>query len=291
MIQDLREEYKYILLLDVGDFFWPRKLGELRTGVTVNAMKMMEYDALNVADGELAFGINFLKRVDSKVRRTFVNSNVSGREDLPWQSCLIKTYNGLRVAILGVVSPDLVNHTRMREDGMSIEDPEVSLKRMLSDVREKTDLVILMSHLGWEPTRTLIDRVSGIDIAIIGHASYPAFDPEKAGQAILFKNSMGGKHLGVVKLWLDDSKKKIRKFEGSLKELSQNIHVYPEYTLLETEFDTKKRELNRRKKQSPKKKQSRKKEQMMEKFKDWTKLSPDEFMEMMKREKGAIGDK
>lgn len=290
MIQDLRKKHKYTLLLDVGDFFWPRKSGELRTEVTVKAMKMMGYDALNVADGELAFGIDFLKRVDSKVRGTFVNSNVSGREDLPWQPCMIKIYNGLRVAILGVVSPDLVNHTRMREDGMSIENPEVSLKQRLSDVREKADLVVLMSHLGWEPTRTLIDRVSGIDIAIIGHANYPTFDPEKLGQAILFKNSMGGKHLGVVKLWLDDSKK-IRKFKSSLEELSSDIHVYPEYTLPETEFDTKKRELNRRKNHIQKKEQVRKKEQMMEKFKDWTKLSPEEFIEMMKLEKEATDDK
>ena len=148
MIQYLKEEYKNVLLLDVGDYFWPGKLGELRTGITVKAMKTMEYDALNVADGELSFGIDFLKGVDAKVRRSFVNSNVSGREDLPWQSCLIKTYNGLRVAILGVVSPDLVNHTRMREDGMLIEDPEVFLKEMLSDVSEKTDRVVLMSHLG-----------------------------------------------------------------------------------------------------------------------------------------------
>lgn len=284
MIQDLREKNKNTLLLDVGDFFWPRKLGELRTEVTVKAMKMMEYDALNVADGELAFGIDFLKRVDLDLKRTFVNSNVSGREDLPWQSCLIKTYNGLRVAILGVVSPDLVNHTRMREDGILIEDPEVSLRQILPDVREKTDLVVLMSHLGWEPTRTLIDSVSGIDIAIIGHANYPNFDSEKAGQTILFKNSMKGKHLGVIKLWLDDSKK-IRKFKSSLKELSSDIHVYPEYTLPETEFDTKRRELNRAKKQV------RKKEQMMEKFKDWTKLNPEEFIEMMKRGKEVTGDK
>lgn len=284
MIQDLKEEYRNVLLLDVGDFFWPRKLGELRTKTTAKAMKMMEYDALNVADGELSFGIDFLKGVDAKVRRSFVNSNISGREDFPWQACLIKTYNGLRVAILGVVSPDLVNHTRMREDGMLIEDPEVSLRRMLSDVREKTDLVVLMSHLGWEPTRTLIDRVSGIDIAIVGHATYPTLDPEKVGKAILLKNSRGGKHLGVVKLWLDDSKK-IRKFKSALEELSSDIHIYPEYTLPETEFDTKKRELNQ------KKKQVRKKEQMMEKFKDWTKLSPEEFIEMMKREKEATDDK
>ena len=94
----------------------------------------------------------------------------------------------------------------------------------------------------------------------------------------------------MVKLWLDDSKK-IRKVKSALEELSSDIHVYPEYTLLETEFDTKKRELNLKKEQVQKKEQVRKKEQMMEKFKDWTKLSPEEFMEMMKREKGATDEK
>ena len=146
--------------------------------------------------------------------------------------------------------------------------------------------MVLLSHLGWEPTRALLEKAPGIDIAIVGHAYYPTFDSEKIGQAILLKNSIGGKHLGIVKLWLDSSKK-IETFKSSLKELSPDIHVHSEDTLFETEFEIKEGGLNRRKKQA------QKEEQMMEKFKDWTKLSPEEFVKKMNQErgKGFIRDK
>ena len=284
MIRDFREKHKNVILVDAGDFFWQRKLGELRAKITANALCMMRYDALNVSDGEFSYGIDFLQGFAPELKGAFISSNVAGQEDLPWKPYIIKELKGLKVAVLGVVSPDLVNHVRMREDGILVEDQEACLKRLLPDIRKKADLVVLLSHLGWEPTRALLEKAPGIDIAIVGHAYYPTFDSEKIGQTILLKNSIGGKHLGIVKLWLDSSKK-IETFKSSLKELSLDIHVHSEDTLFETEFEIKEGGLNRRKKQV------QKEEQMIEQFKDWTKLSPEEFVEKMNKERGKGFDK
>lgn len=279
MIRDFREKHKNVILVDTGDFLWQRKLSELRAKVTARGLSIMGYDALNISDGELSYGIDFLQGFGQKLKGAFVSSNVSAQEDLPWKPYIIKELKGVKVAILGIISYDLVNHVQMREDGVSVEDQEACLTRLLPDVREKADLVVLLSHLGWKQTRTLLEKVPGIDIAIVGHAHFPTLESEKIGQAILLKNSIGGKHLGIVKIWLDNSKK-IKIFKSSLKELSSDVHVYSEDTLFETEFEIKKAGLNRRKEQAQKEKQ------MMEQFKDWTKLSPEEFVKKMNREKG-----
>ena len=120
MIRDFREKHKNVILVDAGDFFWQRKLGELRAKITANALCMMRYDALNVSDGEFSYGIDFLQGFAPELKGAFISSNVAGQEDLPWKPYIIKTYNGLRVAVLGFFSPYLVNHVRMREYGILV---------------------------------------------------------------------------------------------------------------------------------------------------------------------------
>ena len=253
MIKDLREEHDNVLLVDSGDFFWQRKLGELRAEITVKALRMMCYDALNVADGELSFGLDFLEKYAPKLKGIFLTSNVSCPKTPPWQPFIIKEFkNGLRVAVVGLVSSKLVNQARMREDGISIEEPSACLKRLLPDIRKKADLVLVLSHLNWEPSKALVEEIPDVDMAIVGHACYPSFAAVKLEHAIMLKNTVGGKQLGVVKIWLN-KEKKIEKFESSLTELTSKIHVYPEYTLPETEFRKKKGEASRKEREKRKK--------------------------------------
>ena len=252
MIKDLREKHENVLLVDSGDFFWQRKLGELRADTTVKALRMMRYDALNVADGELSFGLDFLEKYAPKLKRAFLSSNVSSPKTPPWQPFLIKKFkNGLRVAVLGLVSSKLVNQARMREDGISIEDPSACLKRLLPDIRKKADLVLVLSHLNWEPSKALVEEVPDVDMAIVGHAYYPSLAAVKLAHTIMLKNTVGGKQLGVVKIWLN-KEKRIEKFESSLTELTPKIHVYPEYTLPESEFRKKRERVPARKEKSGK---------------------------------------
>ena len=203
MIHDLRQEHKNVLLVDAGDFLWQKKYGELRAKTTAKAINMMRYDALNIADGELSYGVDFLNEFAPRLLPLYVGSNITGitdqnitkREKLPWRPYIIKTCNGVKVAVLGVISSDLVGKARIKEDKISIKDPEACLRRILPKAREKADLVVLLSHLGWEQSKELAGRVPGIDLAIVGHAFYPSFEPEKVGSTILLKNEIGRAHV------------------------------------------------------------------------------------------------
>ncbi|RZB38060.1 MAG: hypothetical protein SRB2_00406 [Desulfobacteraceae bacterium Eth-SRB2] len=273
-----------MLLVDAGDFFWRRKLGELRSETTARALRMMDYDALNVADGELSFGIDYLSAIYPGFKHEFLSSNLIKDGNTIYQPFIIKTYNRLKIAVLGVVSPSLVDEVQLKKDAISVESPLDALKRLLPDIKKDVDLVLLLSHSGWENTADLAQKISGIDIAIVGHAYYNTLEPNRINDTMVFKNSVGGKHLGVVKIWVDESKK-IKNIKSSLEELSDKIYIYPEFTLPETEFEKKKQELSKR--NGAEKKHAR----MMEKFKEYTKLSPEEFTKKMKETGGTFETK
>jgi 5'-nucleotidase len=272
-------------LVDTGDFFWPQELGKLRAEITVKALRPMKHDALNIADGELSYGIDFLSEIYTEFKHQFLSSNIIKDGSCLYQPYIIKIYNDLKIAVLGAVSPRLVDNVQIKEDAILVENPLNALNGLIPDIRKKVDLVLLLSHLGWKNTVELVEKISGIDVAIVGHDYYKTFEPNQINDTLILKNSVGGKHVGVVKIWVDESKK-IKNIESSLEKLSDKIHIYPEYTLPETEFEKKKAEELNKKKEGVKKHAK-----IIENFKDWTKLTPEEFVQKMKETGGTFETK
>lgn len=282
MIRDLRHEYKHTLLLDCGDFFWKRKMGELRAKTTAKALHLMKYDALNLADGELSFGIDFLNQFP-KLKPIYLASTLThhGKEK-PYNPYIIKKINGLSVAILGAVSPELVNADQLKNDSIVSESIESKIMSMVQEIKSKTDLIILLSHSGWNNTISWIKPHHNIDLAIVAHDYYPTFDPLKMGNTLFLKNVVGGKRLGIVKLWIDENKK-IARYETMLKELSSDIKTYPEYTSPESEFEKDRKILIQ------KKRDKEEQAKVLKKFEGLLQLSPEEFAKKLEEEGGLLG--
>lgn len=238
MIADLRKEFGEVLLVDAGDFFWPQKLGELSAEVTAQALEMMQYDVLNVADGELAFGTGFQDRYTPGLKDKLTSANILKDHKRLWRPYVSKTVHGVKIAVVGVVAPQLVSKMKVREDKIEVEDPEAALKNLVPGLREEADILILLSHAGWERSVQLAERINGIDFMIVGHDYYRTFESETVHNTVLVKSSVGGKHLGEIRVWLDDGRR-VKNYETSLRELSSTVKTYPEYTLPESEFERK----------------------------------------------------
>jgi len=196
----------------------------------------MQYDVLNVADGELAFGTGFEDRYASGLKDRLTSANILKDHKLLWRPYVPKTVQGVKIAVVGVVAPRLISKMKVREDAIEIQDPETALKNLVPALREEADIVILLSHAGWKRSVQLAERIDGIDFMIVGHDYYPTFDPETVRHTALVKSSVGGKHLGEIRVWLDEGRR-IKRYETSLRELSSAIETYPEYTRPEAEFE------------------------------------------------------
>ncbi len=181
-----RETTPDLLLLDAGDFSQGSLYYTLYKGeVEVTLMNAMRYDAATIGNHEFDYGVENLARLCRLARFPIVCSNYHF-EGTPCEGLvkpyIIKERAGKRIAIIGV-SPKLDGLVAASTyTGVTYEDPVTAVTRSVKEVEAQgVDLVILLSHLGWEDTNAdiddqrLIPQIRGIDYVVGGH-SHTLFD-------------------------------------------------------------------------------------------------------------------
>jgi 5'-nucleotidase/UDP-sugar diphosphatase len=205
MIESIREENQAVLLLDCGAVFDQRDTAEFM----LKTMEMMRYDALNLGSRELQFGKEFLERSRSQVSFPYITSNLLYHgERLPWtREYIIKEAGGIKAAVLGVLNPDDLDRFPNQElgKGLQVIPPEAALKKLLSEVRKKADLVILLSQLGAVKNLALLEAVEGIDVTIFCGCNDLLNEKPPENTVILYTGCQG-KTMGLVKVTLDDKR-------------------------------------------------------------------------------------
>lgn len=179
LVNQLRQEYPELLLLDCGDFSQGSVYYNLFKGeVEVRLMNEMKYDVCTIGNHEFDFGLENMARLMQMADFPFVCSNYDFR-DTPCAG-LVKPYvvlerGGVRIGILGVCPNPEGLITKENYGKMRYSDPIVAAQSVIDVLRgkERCDLVICMSHLGWGNTAdqdpAFIAATSGIDILLGGH--------------------------------------------------------------------------------------------------------------------------
>lgn len=275
-IKEFRELYKNIILADSGDFLWKRPgdmLHPLQVEHVRKAFTAIGYDAVNIGDGEIASGEIFMRHFQTEPLPPLFSSNVTLAKDgeRPWAPYIIREAGKVRTAIIGLNSPDMV---QSNPDGLfAVSDPIQTLEKLIPEIRTKADMVVLLSHLGWEKSKQVVERFPMIDIVIVGHDSYPTFSSETIGKTLMVKNAAGGGLLGVVEVWTDASNRPA-KMESRLEVLVEKIQPLPEYAKLEQDFRAQKYANKQRLEQ----------DKIAEDAGKYLKMTPEEFMAEMKKE-------
>jgi 2',3'-cyclic-nucleotide 2'-phosphodiesterase (5'-nucleotidase family) len=181
-VKDLRESQKGILVLDSGDLLFKKYMNPIQEnelkGMTEKAQLIVEsfnltgYDAIGIGDDDLTLGKEFLLEISKKTNFPFLSSNLlneaSGK--VLFQSSLIKEINGLRIGIFSLLSPDLfTGPSDPRKKGLTIRQPIEVAQAMVKELKPKTDLIILLSHLGYVKDIELAQTIQGINIIVGGH--------------------------------------------------------------------------------------------------------------------------
>ena len=181
MIKEQRKEYpKNLLLFDSGDFSQGSSYYTMFKGdVEVGLMNRMGYDAATIGNHEFDFGLENMARIFKMANFPIVCANY----DFTGTVCegLVKPYvvlkrNGVRVGVfgLGAKLQGLVSGKNCV--GVKYLNPAEVTRKMVDILRnqEKCDVVICLSHLGWDISdysdEELIPDTRGIDIVLGGHS-------------------------------------------------------------------------------------------------------------------------
>ena len=181
LVQKERRDNPGLLLIDSGDFSQGSPYYTLFKGdVEIGMMNMMGYDAATIGNHEFDFGLDNMARIFRTATFPIVCSNYDFTgtpvEGLVKEYTVI-TRDGMRIGMFGL-SPDmkgLIDENKCQ--GVAFLDPIETAKRMSKLLRkkEKCDVVICISHLGWDmdgecDDAMLATATQGIDIILGGHS-------------------------------------------------------------------------------------------------------------------------
>lgn len=171
LVNEIRMENKNVLMVDNGGLFAvpARKNQEMRARLSFALYDLMELAALNLGQREFYFGPEYLAKLSETVSFPLVSSNIKSDTPLPWlHRYVIKEVGGFKVGIVGVLPENAFDYyvDPALMEGLSIMPPEEALKELVPQIKEKTDMVLLLSQLGDPKTTELVKAVGGINLAV-----------------------------------------------------------------------------------------------------------------------------
>ena len=215
-VNALRKE-KPSLLLSAGDMIQGNAWANLFQGESViEVMNAMHFDAMVVGNHEFDFGQEVLKKRISEADFPVLGANVEGAGTL--KPYVIKNVNEIRIAIIGVTTEDAPVSTHPRNVyGLKFLPPADTVIKCLKELQDSVDIILVLSHIGYQTDRALAEQVKGIDVIVGGHSHTRVDKPTVVGKTIIVQAWEHGKVLGVLDLTLDNGK--IVKVDGHLEEI------------------------------------------------------------------------
>jgi sulfur-oxidizing protein SoxB len=227
------------LLLDGGDT-WQGSYTSLATNGAdmVKAMNALGVDAMT-AHWEFTYGTDRVQELIEALDFPFLAANV---RDTDWEEPVFEAYQmfergGVSIAVIGQAFPYTpIANPRYMIPNWSFGVREEAMQKTVDEVREAgADLVVLLSHNGFDVDRKLISRVNGIDVALSGHTHDAVPEAVQVGKTLLIASGSHGKFLS--RLDLDVQNKEIKEFRYSLiPVLSDAIEPDPEMAALISEI-------------------------------------------------------
>lgn len=219
MVSRERSKHPDMLLFDSGDFSQGSPYYTLYKGdVEVGLMNLMRYDAATIGNHEFDFGVENMARLFKKADFPIVCANYdftgTALEGVVKPYVVLKR-GGLRIGVFGL-SPQLDGLVMAKTcAGVKFNDPVKAandVAKLLKE-REKCDLVVCLSHLGWDiigvDDTELMRQTRNIDIVLGGHSHsyFNALEYVENLDGREIPNDQNGKHgIYVGKITVDFSR-------------------------------------------------------------------------------------
>jgi sulfur-oxidizing protein SoxB len=207
-----------MLLLDGGDTFTNSWTSLQTKGQDmVDAMNLLKPDAMT-GHWEFTLGEARVKEIVEKLPFAFLAQNVrdSEFEDKIFDGSRIFERGGVKIAVIGQALPFTpIANPRWMFPKWTFGIRERELREEVEAVRAKgADLVVLLSHNGFDLDAKMARQVAGIDVILTGHTHDAVPAVTKVGNTLLIASGSNGKF--VSRLDLDVQGKAIRSFRYRL---------------------------------------------------------------------------
>ncbi len=197
-----------ILQLDAGDLLFPTDVipialagqSELQATYLLKSMDLTHHDAVVPGEKDFAMGLKIFENLRKKTKIQFLAANLKKRDGQNFLSAfaVFKRKNQgqiIRISVIGLVGKNLKWPKELKAS-----DPISTAKHEVPGLRKKSDLVIALTHQGYDADVALAKAVKGIDMIIGGHSQSFLQNPVKVGSTWIYQSSFRNQYIGVVPL-------------------------------------------------------------------------------------------
>ena len=138
---------KNTFIISNGNNYYGEKNSNLLYGEPIdNLYKEINLTVSSVGINDLIWGEEKLKNSTTK----YVSANIYYKDnnERVFEPYIIKKYKGIKIAFVGLISQDsYYNGNQYFMSNLIIKDPIMTAKKIIKELKNKTDLIILLTHL------------------------------------------------------------------------------------------------------------------------------------------------
>ena len=204
-VEDLRkkEGKENIYLLDNGDIlqgqpisYYYNYVAPEKTNIAASVLNYMGYDAATVGNHDIETGHSVYDKWFKELRFPILGANIiNTRTNKPYilPYTVIKKKNGLKVCVIGMLTPAIPNWLKETIwSGLRFDEMVSCAKHTMEEVKKKEnpDVIVGLFHSGWnggiktpqydeDASQKVAQEVPGFDIIFFGHDHTPHNSIEK----------------------------------------------------------------------------------------------------------------
>ena len=222
-IESVRAENPNTLLIDAGDDIQGTIMTDDLYNDTpdephpvITTMNYMGYDAMTLGNHEFNWGVDTATRILSQADFPILAANVidSNGNYATGLGYVIKEIAGVKVAIIGTVTPDVPIWDSEKEGiaDLTFLPANVAVKNAIEEIGDQADVIIVSAHMGMyaefdedngsDSAQKILDDNPEIDILQVAHNHVVV--NEKQNDTVIGGCRNGGRDAARFDLYLDD---------------------------------------------------------------------------------------
>jgi 2',3'-cyclic-nucleotide 2'-phosphodiesterase (5'-nucleotidase family) len=226
-LNQARGEKQPALYLDAGDMqtgsiFSSMDYQGLRGGAVLEVFGMLALDAATLGNHEFDVSYDHAKTLVERAPFPFLSANIydSDGSSFGRSEYAIFERGELKIGVIGLTIASLSERVKAENvKDLSILPYKEAVDRILPMVDAKCDLLILLTHNGWEADSLLATQLDNrVDLIIGGHSHVATPEPVQVNGIYLLSAGSHLQVLGIADLEVEDDR--ITKFSNRLLPLS-----------------------------------------------------------------------
>ena len=207
IIDNVKLEGYNPIIVDAGNLFFKSnkpvvglnsEINKINANVIVESFNLIGCDALSIGENDLSNGLDYILKLKENANFPFISANLVDKDNnLIFNPYVVVDRGDVRVAFIGLASS-------FSNSEVSVLDPLTSLKKIIDEVKQKSELIVLLFNAADDDVLELQNSSVSIDLIIRSKSKRRSSDGGKK-QIPEYSGGDRGKYLYRLDLSLSES--------------------------------------------------------------------------------------